>query len=160
MNKAKPAVKKTVRSKPVKKSAATVSAAKPVKKASLTVSSSKPAKKRSAAVKVKSIAPPELRSLSQDELAVVFAGSTDKPKRKPPIPLAEAEALAATAVRRLKASRKLAAAKKVRRLEMVAWLIEHARERGAMSYPNALSLKHIHEPPTMRACDIRRACKI
>ncbi|GBU21512.1 hypothetical protein R80B4_01405 [Fibrobacteres bacterium R8-0-B4] len=76
------------------------------------------------------------------------------------VPLAEIEVLAAAAVRRIKASRKLSASKKVRRLECVTQSLEHARKSGALSYSGADSLRHIHEPPTMRPSDIRRACKI
>jgi len=61
--------------------------------------------------------------------------------------LAEVEVLAATALKRIKASRKLPPDEKAWRLADVAETLEMARGWGALSKDGALWLKHAHRPP-------------
>jgi hypothetical protein len=63
------------------------------------------------------------------------------------VPLDEVEALAARAVRLIKASKKLSAADKAWNLNDVADTLEKARGWGGISKAGALLLSHEHLPP-------------
>jgi len=120
MNKAS---KSGMRSKPVKKTAK---------------ATAKPAKKRSAAAWKPS------GKLIKQPASVIARLPKPRPQK---VPLAEVEVLAATALKRIKASRKLPPDEKAWRLADVADTLERARGWNGLSKCGASWLKHAHEPP-------------
>jgi hypothetical protein len=73
--------------------------------------------------------------------AAKTAKDTDEPKPTV-VPLAEVEVLAAKAVKMIKAKRSVSAAKKARKLELVAETLEHARSMRGLSKCGAWGLKY------------------
>ena len=105
-------------------------------KASKTGTRSKPVKKTAKAA----AKPAKKRS---KPLSAVAGLPALKPKK---VPLAEVEVLAAAALKRIKASRKLPPDEKAWRLADVAETLEKARGWGALSKDGAWWLKRAHVP--------------
>jgi len=95
----------------------------------------KPAKKVSkAATAVK-------KAVKKRPAAVKTVADADEPKRVI-VPLAEVEALAAKAVKMIKAKRSASPEKKARRLEIVANVLERARRDGGVPKGGVFDLKY------------------
>ena len=107
-------------------------AVKPVKKAVKKAAGvKKPVKKRSAAAKT-------------------VTATSDKPRRsvRTVVPVADIEVMAAEAVKNIKASKRLSATYKAKRLKDVARTLEEAKERGGLVKCCVAWLKIAHRPPT------------
>jgi hypothetical protein len=137
MNKA--STKAAARSKPAKKRSKPLSAAAVGGLTAKKSAKALPAKKRS---KPLSAAGKTERFIKQP--ASVIAGL---PKPRPQkVPLAEVEVLAAVALKKIKAARKLPADEKAWRLAEVADTLERARGWGGLSKDGAWWLKNAHVP--------------
>jgi len=107
--------------------------AKPVKK-----TAAKPAKKRS-----KSLSAGKRERFIKQPAEVIARLPKPRPQK---VSLAEVEIVAAAAIKKIKASRKLSPDEKAFRLADVADSLERARGWGGLSRAGVSIMKHAHEP--------------